>query len=80
MDLVGRGVAWRKALHGWKLTAMHYPKQYNTAVDALTLLHVDDFLPRPDAALRGANFWLPLPEDEKLWLTLFDRTPPGAGR
>ena len=79
MNLIGREIAWKKALRGWKLKAAHYPKEYNTAADALPRLIAPDALPRPDAVLRGANLRMPPVQCDKLWLTRSDRAEPPAG-
>ena len=73
INLVGREIAWRKALRKWKLVAFHFPKEFNTAADALSRLSAPVPLPRPDAALQGAHLRLPPAQNETLWLTRFDR-------
>ena len=72
INAVGREIAWRKALAGWKLTAAHYPKEFNVIADALSWLAAPTALPRPTAALRGATLRTAPLQDESLWLARFD--------
>ena len=59
INLVGREIAWRKALLGWRLLAAHFPKEHNVVADALSRLAAPSPLPRPTAALGGAALRIP---------------------
>ena len=78
INMVGREIAWRKALHGWKLTAAHYPKEHNTVADALSRLAAPTALPRTTAALAGAALRVSPAQNESLWLARFDREAQGT--
>ena len=69
----GREIAWRKALHVWRLTAAQYPKEHNNAADALSRLSAPTALPWPTSALGGAALRVSPVQDELLWLARFDR-------
>ena len=73
INLVGREIAWRQALRGWRLTAAHFPKEHNVVADALSRLSAPSPLPRPTSALRGATLRVPPVQDARLWLASFDR-------
>ena len=73
MNVICGEIAWRKALRGWRVKAFHYPKELNTAADALSRLTGPNPKQRPDAVLKSANLRFPPPQSGKLWLTRFDR-------
>ena len=72
MNLVGREIAWRKALAGWRLSAAHFPKELNTVADALSRLAAPTALPRPSSALCGATLRVAPVQDDSLWLARYD--------